>query len=81
MKLGLAFTIRRIMEVPKSDHSGDDFYKLVEEQKKALENQGWIVEVLDDDDLDEDLDDEEVFDDEEDLDEDLDDEGDFDDEG
>jgi len=71
MKRGLTFTVRRIVEVPDSDHSEDDLFKLVEEHKKALEDQGWITE--DAEDLDEDpdgdgFDDDNDFEDEDDED-------------
>ena len=66
MKRGLTFTVHRIVEVPDSDHSEEDLFKLVEGHKKALEDQGWTTEDVEDldEDPDEDDFDEDDFDDE-----------------
>lgn len=62
MKRGIAFSVRKIFEVPDGA-SEEALTKLVDEQIEALEGQGWIVEVLDED-FDEDDYDDDDFDDE-----------------
>lgn len=48
MKRGIAFEVRKVLEVPDGA-SEEDITKLVDAQLEALEGQGWVVEVLDDD--------------------------------